>query len=170
MQTIDNIVFDDFVYPHARHLALLLYHMEGTHIAIPLPNAHLMSFIRVFRNTSDCQNHIVTNNEQDITLYVYEDNMGWLIMNSYLNNIPQLRRISIFCSTPEEQKYWATHTRRYRERIEEPFLYNGLDFELLYFGIRYIRQVLEQLPNNNAMRQSLQQNHRNMCQALQHYI
>lgn len=166
MNTIESIVFNVDLYEPADWWALLLYHMEGAHIAIPLPNADLMSFIRVFNNTTQCKEHIVEHNNREITLYTYEDNMGWLIKNSYLNNLPRPAKISIFCSTDDDIKYWRTMTRRFRARVEEPFLYRELNYRLIYFGIDYIRKLRGQFPGDDNVQNLLTVTYHGLCEAL----
>ncbi|CAF4730634.1 unnamed protein product, partial [Rotaria socialis] len=137
MQTIDNIVFDDVIFPRANLLAALLYQMDGVPIAVPLPHAHLMSFIEVFRNTNTCQNHIIANNQKEIKLFVHQNNMQWLFENSFVDTVPQLAKINIFCSSPGSKAFWSTYTQRYRRIIEQPILYNELNFQLLLFGFLF---------------------------------
>ncbi|CAF2931551.1 unnamed protein product [Rotaria sp. Silwood2] len=167
MQTVDDIIFDNTIYPLARVWALLLYEMRGTHIAILLPNAHLMPYIRPFQNTTACQNHIDMNNQRMITLFTYENNMQWLTINLYFNNTPQLRKINIFCSSVEDQEYWTTWTARYRDKIDEPFLYAELDLKLLLFGFYHIPQVRQHFRNDNAVLNRLREDERHIRRAFQ---
>lgn len=169
MQTTANIRFDETLYSRTAHSVILLYHMNGTHIAIPLPNAHLMSFIQVFNDTRECLNYIITTDKPNITLFVYEDNMRWLIMNSYFENISQLCRIYIFCSSSPEQNYWTTWTQRFRAKIEEPFLYNDLDFRLLCFGSNHIPNVRQHFENDNSVLNRLNEDERTICRSLAKY-
>jgi hypothetical protein len=172
MQTIADIVFDNNIFPRANLLALLLYHMDCVSLAIPLSNADLMSFIQVFENTTRCQNHIMMNNQKEIILFTYEDNMQWLIQNSYLDRIPQVQKINIFCSSLEDQKFWSMHTRRYRGRIEEPFLYNKLNINLLLFGLNHLKKLYkcQEFSSDIGIQNRLREDRRNISAALANYF
>jgi hypothetical protein len=172
MQTINNIVFDDVIFPQANLLALLLYHMDGISLVIELANARLMSYIQVFEETTRCRDHIIANNQKQITLFTYEDNMQWLIDNSYLDNISQVQKINIFCSSQEAQQYWTAHTRRFRDRIEEPFLYRELDFNLLLFGYKHLEKLCncQEFIGDIGIQNRLKQDRRNISRALSNYF
>ena len=170
MNTIEDIVFNVDLYEPADWWALLLYHIEGAKIAIPLPNANLMSFIRVFNSKTQCEEHIEGHNNREITLYTYEDNMGWLIKNSYLNNLPRPAKISIFCSTDQNRHFWKCFTERFRERVEEPFLYHELNYRLIYFGIDYIRKLRGQFPGDDNVQNVLKKAYQDLCKALHDQI
>ncbi|CAF1300666.1 unnamed protein product [Adineta steineri] len=145
MPFLSDIVFDQLIYPLATVLSLILYDMTGTHLAISLPNAKLMRFLHPFENTSDCEQHIERNDQKNITLFTYEDNMDWLIINSYFENIPQLQKINIFCSSIEDQDYWTDRTDCFRNKIKEPFLRDELDLQLLLFGRTHTHKVYKEL-------------------------
>jgi hypothetical protein len=144
--------------------------MEGTHIAISLPNVRLMSFIEVFLDTNQCKNHIITKDRNEITLFVYEDNMEWLIMNSYFKDLPQVRKINIFCSTFEKKQRWSRWTERFRRTIEEPFVFEELDFKLLLSGSKHIDRVRQQFPVDDAVSNRLKDDERNIWRVLGQYF
>lgn len=167
MQTISDIIFDSCIYPLARVSSLLLYDMTGTHFTIPLPNAHLMPFIRPFKTTAECKNHINDNTEKNITLFTYEDNTKWLITNSYFENTPQLHKINIFCSSVEDQDYWTRRTERCRNKIEEPILYEELDVTLLLFGLKHTRTVYNELAEQeDSISNRVKEDRRKIMEAL----
>ncbi|CAF3466261.1 unnamed protein product [Rotaria socialis] len=142
--------------------------MDGVSIAVPLPHAHLMSFIEVFNNTNTCQNHIIANNQKEIKLFVHQHNMQRLLENSFVDTVPQLAKINIFCSSPGSKAFWSTYTQRYRRIIEQPFLYNELNFELLLFGCKHIKQLCEcpEFSGDNSIRNRLNEDFRNISEAL----
>ena len=170
MQTINDIKFDDVIYRHATIWSLILYAMEGTHIAIPLDHAHLMPFIQPFTNVLKCKNHIDVNNQKTITLFTYEKNMQWLITNSYFISTPQLQKINIFCSLKEDQEYWTTWSQRYRHKIEEPFSHKQLDKNLLFSGLNHILAAREQFHDDHGVLNRLKEDDKNIRSALSIYF
>jgi hypothetical protein len=144
MKTIKDIEPDKVIYPTASSLVFLLYQTDGESIAISLPNAHLMSFVQVFSNTTECLDCINTNGRKTITLFVVENCMEWLKGNLYLKHRPQVNKIYIFCSSSEKQQRWTSETEDDRVKIQEPLLHNKLDWELLYFGLGHVEKVRQQ--------------------------
>ncbi|CAF1374185.1 unnamed protein product [Adineta ricciae] len=151
MKTINDIIFDNFIYRLARFWFFILYDMTGAHLAISLPHAHLMSFIHPFSRT-------------------IEYNIYWLIENFYFQNRPQLQKILIFCSSNEEQDYWTKWTERYRHKIQEPFLHNELDINLLLFGLKHIKTVQKQFFNDHGILNRIQEDKRLIKHALANYF
>ncbi|UJR38681.1 hypothetical protein I4U23_031347 [Adineta vaga] len=171
MKTISDIVFDCSVYPLAKFWSLLLYDMTGISIVIPLPNAYLMRFLHPFTDTTVCQKHIDDNDQKNITLFTYEDNMNWLIINSYFENTSQLEKINIFCSSIDNQDYWTGRTERFRNKIEKPFLYNELDIELLLFGHKHTQKIYKELyEKQGSVSNKVKEDARNIMQALAIYF
>ncbi|CAF1361646.1 unnamed protein product [Adineta ricciae] len=170
MKTINDIIFDNFIYRLARFWFFILYDMTGAHLAISLPHAHLMSFIHPFSRTIECKDQIETNLDKRITLFTYEDNIYWLIENFYFQNRPQLQKILIFCSSNEEQDYWTKWTERYRHKIQEPFLHNELDINLLLFGLKHIKTVQKQFFNDHGILNRIQEDKRLIKHALANYF
>ena len=150
MKTLKDIKYEA-IYSLARVWCFILYDMIGVHIAIPVPNAARMSLIRPFTNAIECKNHIDTNNQKEITLFICDNNMPLLITNSYFDNTTQLKKINIFCSSDQEKDYWTRWRNRYRDRVEEPFLYDELDSKLLLYGLGHIETVRQQFRDNNTM-------------------
>ena len=169
---MDNIVFDNGIFPQANFLAFLLHQINGVAIHIPLPHAHLMSFIKVFQDTATCENHIIMNNQKEITLFIYEGNMGWLIEGARVDRMPQIQKIKIFCSSEEDRQYWVAHTQHRRGRIEEPFLHNELNLKLLLFGFDHLQNVYKcgAFADDNAIQNRLEGDRRRISQALAVYF
>ena len=167
---MENIVFDNVLFPRAKSLTLLLYDINGVALYIDLPNANRMSFVNFFQKKATCHDHILANHQKEITLFVYEENIRWLIENLYFNQLLQIEKINIYCSSEESQQWWAEHTRRYRNKIQVPFLHHKLDFQLLLFGYKYLMDLLDQFPGKTAIQNRLKEDRRIISEVLGRYF
>jgi hypothetical protein len=168
MSTIDDIQFDRHTYKYAINWALLLYQLDGISAVIPLPNANLMSFIRVFNNTIECQNHININPRKMITLFAYNENMErWLADNT---NIPNnLKCMKIFCHS-DNCSYvsdWAgSHTEKLRNTTFDIITFEELNHELLSFGYKYLRALRKQFRDDYGILNLLDSDYKNILTSL----
>jgi DNA-binding transcriptional regulator/RsmH inhibitor MraZ len=168
MLHIGNIQFNPYIYEHARDWTLLLYELNAPSAVIPLPNADLMSFIRVFDNTTQCQNHIMNNLEKMITLFGHDENMQlWLASNTEISN--NLKYMNIFCNS--DDYFFVTHwIQNYKERLENTvfniIIFEKLNHELLSFGVKYLRKLRKQFKNDFGVLNLLDQDYRRICQTL----
>ncbi|CAF1002774.1 unnamed protein product [Adineta steineri] len=166
MQTIDNIRFNHSIYLPGDNWITLLHDISGVHIPIMLPNAHLITFVEAFRSTATCSQRIQNNTNKNVTLFAYEDNLNWLIANGSANRLPHLHKVHIFCSSTDKQQFWKSWMQRYRDRFEEPFLANDLDYQLLLIGDRHIDILKQQFIDVESVQNHLIQDQRAICQAL----
>ncbi|CAF1393257.1 unnamed protein product, partial [Rotaria sp. Silwood1] len=146
MQTFDDITFNGNLYTTRSSLALLLYEQNGVAMAIPLPNANLMSFIRVFGNARQCRDHIETNRNRRkmITLFAYDKNMQEWLGNNDADIPPNLQEIKIFCGADDQPfvARWARrHIRRFQNATFEIISCDRLNHELLLFGVNFLRKL-----------------------------
>jgi hypothetical protein len=163
MQTISDIRFDNTIFPPYTKWTLLLYQMNAPGIAIPIPNANLMSFIRPFTHVFDCQNHIGTNNQKQCILFAYGDNFIELAGNS--NVIPaNLNDIKIFCP-PDEYDFIRQWANRFGQ-VKNIIPYNELNRELLLFGVKYLREARSHFQHDQGVFNLLDADYKRMCATL----
>jgi hypothetical protein len=168
MQTISHIRYDNNVYSQVNHGFLLLYQMNGPSVFIPLPNAHLLSFIQTFDNIYHCQNYINTNNGIKFTLFVYSENIkSWIDGN---NPIPDnLHEIIIFCPNSDDQAYFNDWADRLRQ-VKDIITYDELDHKSLLSGIKHIKKIRSSFQGNQGLLNLLKEDYRRMCEALSNYF
>jgi hypothetical protein len=135
-------------------------------MAFLLSNAHLIPFIRIFNDTTDCENYIDINNEKKISLIINEDNMEWLVKNSYFTDVSQIETIYISCSSLKEQHYWTEQIQYFRGIIREIFLHEEFNFKLLLFGLNHIKKLREQYSDDYGVLNRLDDDYRKISQAL----
>jgi hypothetical protein len=163
MKTINDIQFDKTIFPSYTKWSLILYQINGTSIAIPLPNANLMSFIHPFEDISHCQHHIGTNNQKECALFAYSDNFVDWTCNS--NVIPaNLKDIYIFC--PDDDMDFIRQWANRFGQITNIILYDKLDRELLIFGVKYLRDVRSYYKHDQGVWRLVNEDYIRICQAL----
>ncbi|CAF1170795.1 unnamed protein product [Adineta steineri] len=172
MQTIDNIQFDDNLYIPASYWTVLLCQQNGVSVAVPLPNANLMSFIRVFDDTALCQNYVETNLRKLITLFGWDENMQQWLANA--TSIPDnLQEIKIFCNSSDRLfvNAWARrHLHRFNNTTFEIINCDKLNYGLLLFGVDYLKKLDSDYPPNSPLQMQLRLNYKRICRALANYF
>ncbi|CAF1352000.1 unnamed protein product [Adineta steineri] len=139
--------------------------MNGSSIAIPLPSAHLMTFIQVFDDIARCQHHLNTNNEKLFTLFAYSENIEeWLRNNNIIPNC--LDEIIIFCLPTDDKQYLKSWTRRYTQKITDIITYDELERDLLLFGMKYIKDLYPYFQDDEGILNLLKEDHKKMGLAL----
>ncbi|CAF1308745.1 unnamed protein product [Adineta steineri] len=138
--------------------------MNGSSIAIPLPSAHLMTFIQVFDDLARCQHHINSNKEKLYTLFAYSENIETWLLN---NKIPDhLDEIIIFCLPSDDKQYLKSWTRRYTQKIKDIITYDELERDLLLFGMKYIKDLYPCFQDDEGILNLLKEDHKKMGLAL----
>ncbi|CAF1366549.1 unnamed protein product [Adineta steineri] len=138
--------------------------MNGSSIAIPLPSAHLMTFIQVFDDLARCQHHINSNKEKLYTLFAYSENIETWLLN---NKIPDhLDEIIIFCLPSDDKQYLKSWTRRYTQKIKDIITYDELERDLLLFGMKYIKDLYPCFQHDEGILNLLKEDHKKMGLAL----
>ncbi|CAF1264520.1 unnamed protein product [Adineta steineri] len=138
--------------------------MNGPSIAIPLPYAHLMTFIQVFDDIARCQHHINSNKEKLFTLFAYSENIETWLLN---NKIPDhLHEIIIFCLPTDDKQYLKSWTRRYTQKIKDIITYDELERDLLLFGMKYIKELYLYFQDDEGILNLLKEDHKKMGLAL----
>jgi hypothetical protein len=150
MSDIDHIQFNNDIYQDAENCSLLLCEMRRVGPVIQLPDAAKMTFIRVFLETSLCQNYINNHPGNIAILFGYDQNMQpWLADD--INMLARLEGMKIFCHS-DYVGYVMGWTHLYQLRLNiaiDICTFEDLNEELLRFGCRYIRTLRQQFENNN---------------------
>ncbi|CAF0827719.1 unnamed protein product [Adineta ricciae] len=172
MQTTDSITFDPSLYNRATHWTFLLYEQNGVSLVIPLPNANVMSFIRPFNNTVQCQQFAEANLQKMITLFVWDDNMkDWL---NRVTNIPvSLHEIKIFCNSNDQpflDAWLQRYINRYTTVTFEIIPYEELNYSLMIFGIAHLKKLHADFQQNSPLYPQLNRNYKRICRALANYF
>ena len=165
MSTIDDIQFNRYIYEHAMHWALLLYQVTGISVVIPIPNADLLTFIRVLNDSTECYELIERNPPKIITLFAYENNIRQWLANE--TNLPDnLRSIKIFCHA-DDQFFVTGWIQRHRQ-LFNTIVFDILDFDnlnhnLLLFGLKHIRELRREFEHENGILNLLDEDYRRIC-------
>ncbi|CAF1153490.1 unnamed protein product [Adineta steineri] len=172
MQSIHDIRFDNDLYAPTTHWALLLYEQNGVSLAVPLPNANLMSFIKPFDNIKQCQHHVDTNLQKLITLFAWDDNIQQWLANA--NDVPaNLQEIKIFCNSVD-RTYVNACMRRYMHRLRnvtiEIINCDKLNYGLMLFGVDHLKKLDADFPPNSVLQRRLHNNYKQICRALATYF
>jgi hypothetical protein len=172
MQTTDNIIFDARLYRRASNWTVLLYEQNGVSIAINLPNANLLPFIRVCNKTIRCRNFIHRNPQKMVTLFAYDENMQHWLANGI--DIPNnIQEIKIFCNSAD-QSFVNAWTRRHKQRFKNIMLEiincDTLNYRLLLFGADHLKTLHSDFrPRSRSQKQS-HRNYKNICRVLADYF
>jgi len=172
MQTIENIRFNADLYTHADVWTLLLYQQNRVLVAIPLPDAQVMSFIQVFNDTTQCHSHIDTNPRKMITLFAYHQNIQQWLSDNF--SIPHnLETIEIFCPSNDRLFFtgWAKrYIEIYRNCTFNVFNFEELNNTLLLFGADLLKNRRPYLPSDPYLQETLNEDYRRICRALGNYF
>jgi hypothetical protein len=169
MLSIDDIPPTADVYRNANDCFLLLYELDGVGVFIVLPNAHSMNFIQVFDRVIHCENHINQNQQQEVVLFAYDENIFHWFANN-INTFANLRQINIFCQTNDQLfvNEWISFYRHQLEHINFNLCtFDDLNDELLSFGLRYIRRLRRQFQNDNDIFNQLDEHYKIICETLE---
>ncbi len=171
MSTIDDIEYNSFLYEHANNWALLLYQLDGISVVIQLPDADVMSFVRVFNDSIECQELIDRNPRKMITLFAYEKNIQQWFSNNM--NIPSnLRNIKIFCHSDDHSYIteWANRQiHRYTNINFEIIIFEHLNHNLLAFGLEHIQRLREEFRDDFGILNLLDRDYKQICRSLGNY-
>jgi hypothetical protein len=169
MLSIYDIQFSNETYGYAEYCALLLFELRRICAVIELPNAHRITFIQVFRQTTLCQNYINTNFHRNVTLFAYDQNMQrWLADNT---DIPHnVKEMKIFCHSDDQfyVREWSSfHGHRLTNLTINICTFEELNHELLVFGCKFIRKLRKQFQNNIAILNQLDDDYQVICNTLE---
>ncbi|CAF1514656.1 unnamed protein product [Rotaria sordida] len=172
MQTFDDITFNGNLYTARSSLALLLYEQNGVAMAIPLANANLMSFIRVFGNARHCRDHMETNQNRRkmITLFAYDENMHKWLTDNATDIPPNLQEIKIFCKADDRAfvAIWARrHIRRFKNATFEIISCDRLNYE---FGVDFLEKLHSDFRPRSRLQRRSYRNYKRICHALANYF
>ena len=172
MQTIDDIRFDNNTYTAASYWTLLLYQQDGLAMVIPVPDADLMSFVQVFDDRIQCENHINTNLQKMITLFAYDGNIEPWFANT--NSIPHnLQDIKIFCHDNDQSfvARWARrHIHRFKNTNFEIITFGELNHKLLLFGAHRLKKLHSEFQPASHSLIRAHQDYKRLCQVLANYF
>jgi len=168
MSSLTIIEFDDKLFSDADCSALLLYE-SSTFESLPISRPNVLSFIRTFNRISTCQQYVNTNSQKRFTLFAYSENMVlWLKKKFDMPN--NLTKIVIFCRLDEDKYYLQKWTRRYSEKIKKIVTFVQLEYELLFFGIEYIQDLMKQSKDNLDLYFLLEEKYQQLCSNLGNYF
>ena len=169
MLSIYDIQFSNQTYEYAEYCALLLFELRGICAVIELPDAHRMTFIQVFRQTTQCQHYITTNLHQKVTLFAYDQNMErWLADNIIMpHNVEEMK---IFCHS-DNQFYVREWASFYEHRLSNLTInvcpLEELNHELLVFGCKFIRKLRKQFQHDITILNQLNHDYQVICETLE---
>ncbi len=163
-----NDIQPDHFYRQASYWTLLLYQLDDVCLAIPLPNAQLMSFLQVLENRQECRDYILEHNQRMVTLFAYSGNMEkWWA--AYKDDTPyNLQEIHIFCDAPKDVTWMNTYTGRFKSQIKDTFVYDRLDDKLLYYAIGFIDNIKPEFQGHALDRLRVVRRH--LCVALSNFF
>ena len=171
MQTLDHVRFNPRLYRRRSRWTILLYEQNGVNVPIQLPNADLMSFIQVFRDTVQCQTHIETNLQKLVTLFAYEqDIQQWLANNDMPEN---LEEIKMFCH-PQDRLFVNAWTRRHKRRFQNTTLeiidWDSLNYRILLYGVDYLKRLHSDFVRGSRSQKRARRNYKSICHVLANYF
>ena len=74
------------------------------------------------------------------------------------------------CTYSNNVRKKSENARRYRNKIEVPFIYHELDFQLLLFGYEHLKDLVNQFPGENGIQNRLQDDRRRISEILDIYF
>jgi hypothetical protein len=169
MGTIDDITFDRN-YSHATFRFLLLNEQNlGPTPAIILRHVPLMTFIDVFRNLIQCQQNINNDNRKMITLVVSDRNISkW---HDQINVIDRnIDKVYIFCETYSDYLAMKKWNGCYREKIQDVYLPDTFEYELLRLGVDYIHKIMPEFRQERGLYRRFGTDARRLLAALDDYF
>lgn len=163
MSTIANITYNNILYGQCNHWVLLLNKMNQRPINIPIPNAHILTFINVFNDRADYQDHIENNNNNEFTLFLDDENAQQLLLCGY--GVPdRLNKITAFCENDLDKNYLQVWIRRRGYlSIDTIILDDDLDSKLLAFGMDFIKDLLRRSRDDHAVYNLLWNHYQALC-------
>jgi hypothetical protein len=172
MQTTDDIRFNAGLYKRASSWTVLLYEQNGVSMPINLPNANLLSFIKVFNNTIQCRNHIDTNLRKMVTLFAFDENMQQWLANNI--DIPKnIHEIKVFCNSADRLfvNAWARHhMHRFKNITLEIINFDTLNYKLLLFGVDHLKIIRTDFRARSRLQKRSRRNYKYICYALANYF
>ncbi|CAF2883735.1 unnamed protein product [Rotaria sp. Silwood2] len=172
MKTIDDIVFDEN-YSHATFRFLVLDDLKINRVGplpvIELPNALLMTFTHVFRNLIQCQQYIRDDNRKIITLFISNRNIiDW--HNRFDETDNNIDKIHIFCDTYYDYIQMKQWNGCYKNKIQDVYLPNEVDYKLVKLGVDYIRAILPDFKEDRGLHRKFCTDARRLLAALDQYF
>ncbi|CAF1086123.1 unnamed protein product [Rotaria magnacalcarata] len=164
MSIITDIVFNNTIYSPYDDWGLLLHQKSGPSSLITVPSAELITFMKNFNDLTGCQNHIQTNSDKNITLFVDDGNMQtWLLNDSVEVNVDD---INIFCRNIYDKEYFKRWKRRQERRIRNIITYDELNRELLLFGMKLIKELCVYFKDDHGILNLLEEDYERIRLAL----
>ena len=167
MQGINNINFDEN-YLYASKYLLLLHNNSQTP-PVELRHANLLTYVRRFQNIFNCQEYVDNNRQKEIILFTTDNQ--FLDWNTNINTIDyNLRKLFIYCNTLVRHFNMIRWNGRYKEKIQEVFIDQDLNYYLLYIGLDYVKNVCDELHEDNGLRNKLCDDGKRIGRALIDYF
>lgn len=160
MSSIPDIHFNDKVYEHATFRILLLYQLTKGETArvLDLPDAQFMDYVQPFDNLPNCLNYMITNPQNQFTLYIFEVNLLQLDVKSIPSNV---QTIHVFCTT-DNTSYTNRQLVRYVKRNSNirPYAisFRQLNNHLLISGLELERHFRQQFTHDSTKINQLKDN------------
>jgi hypothetical protein len=172
MTTIEDIQLDTD-YSQASSRLLLLNHsysnQPGPSPVIVLSYASLLTFIGVCDNLVRCQKYIHDHKQKIITLCISDRKI--IEWDNKINvTDDNIRKVYIFCNLFQdflEMKGW---NGCYRAQIQDVYLPNELEYNLLRLGVDYIRQIMPEFRNERGLYRKFSNHARELLKAIDNYF
>jgi hypothetical protein len=172
MGSIDDIQFDTNYSPAIFQFLLLndqRLNQIGLSSVITLPHALLMTFINVFHDLIQCQQYISSDYRKIITLIISHKKMiKWDNEINVIDN--NIDKIYIFCDTFSDYLAMKKWDGCYREKIQDVYLPDTLDYHLIMLGIDYIHKVMPEFRDDRRVYRKFGANVQNLIGALNNYF
>jgi hypothetical protein len=171
MGTIDDIQFDtNYSHPTFRFLLLNNSHSNeaGPSPVTVLTYTSLLTFIDVDNDLVRCQNYINDNKQKIITLVISDKKMI-----EWQNNInvidDNIRKVYIFCNLYSDFLKMKGWNGCYRTQIQDVYLPDTLEYNLLRLGVDYIYQIKPEFKQEPGLYRNICRHARELLSALDNY-
>lgn len=168
MSSFAHSAFDDKLFSDANCGALLLCE-SSTFKSLFISQHGVLPSTRIFNEIFTCQQYVNTNSQKQFTLFAYSENMV-LWLKEKLNIPNNLIKIIIFCPLDEDKYYLQEWTRRYSEKIKKIVTFVQLEYELLFFEIEYIQDLMKKSKNDLDLYCLLEEKYQQLCSNLGNYF
>ncbi|UJR24515.1 hypothetical protein I4U23_005890 [Adineta vaga] len=168
MTTLSDIPYASNTYSQVNPWVLILHQLDEASKPFPLSNARFIKFLQYIDSITTCQDHIKKNSTHEFTLFGFEENIRTWFYNN--NPIPRnLEDITVFGGNGGRMfKAWA---RRYTKNIREVFTSEEFEQNLLMFGLKHVRDAMNDFEGNfgvlNLLEQDFGEIHSALSQCLE---
>ncbi|CAF4432505.1 unnamed protein product [Rotaria socialis] len=168
MNTVEDIEYDTNYSLVDTHW-LLLYddHRDqtGPSIAVEVAHAHLLKFIRTYHTLPDCQQHIRNNRQKTIKLFITNNKLVDWDNNADASDL-DLKKLYIYCNTARSFADMKRWNGCYQDKIEDVFMYDELNYRLVYVGINHANEASKIFETNAGLYRKCLEDARRLCDAL----